>query len=1547
MGQRHGNPTAMGMQIVITNPAGNQHTLWLPAGRPQGRFTAGTPGLEHFSIEGRNGEWIAACSGQAYFANCHEMARFSTALADMQTLIFRDGEKKALIYAETWSRERAYFQKYRVPNGVTITIGRVYGNDIQYDCMFASSHHATLAYAGGKWQLTDHDSLNGTFVNGKRIQEDSLSLGDSIYLSGLRIIIGAGFLAMNCRGREVTLNTAKLVRMEGEQRPRQAYRPPAPAEALFNRQPRRRQSLEAAPVVIEGPPMSANANKMPMLLRLGSGMVMGTTSLLAGRATAMLTSVLFPFLSSKYTDKERKEYEQRRVELYGRYLEDKRRAIAEEKEREESRLNQNYPDLQRVLQIPLDGKRLWERRPVDDDFLTVRVGAGDAPLLAEIQYPEESFSMDEDPLEKKMLSLARKPVRLEGAPIQVSLLQDFVCGITGIYRLRLEMVRNMILQIGVLHSYDEVKMVFLGDEQSLQALNFIRYLPHFWNDSRTMRFIALNSADACQISEYLKTGRASDRERRKSLKDILKERPYYVIFALHKRVYDSAEVLKDILADESSTGASVVAAFGDLPKECTKIIQMNAAGSHQIISLKQLDSENQEFRLDAYPPELAVMAEKKLAATQLKTISENFTLPKTYTVLEMFGVGKVEHLNVLKRWQDNNPTLSLAAPVGIGTDGLPFTLDLHQKYQGPHGLVAGMTGSGKSEFIITYILSMAVNYHPDEVAFILIDYKGGGLAGAFDDPDHHVRLPHLVGTITNLDGSAIQRSLLSIQSELTRRQRIFNEVKGVSNEGTMDIYSYQRLYRAGKVPEPLPHLFIVSDEFAELKQQKPEFMDNLVSAARIGRSLGVHLILATQKPSGVVNDQIRSNTKFRVCLKVQDKADSMDMLKRPDAAELKDTGRFYLQVGYNEYFALGQSAWGGADYTPQNEVVVQRDESIAFIDAVGQTQLEVKPERKARSSDMTQVVAIVRYLSELAQREHIQSRRLWLDPLPPRLALGGPGCPAQSENLKVQVGILDDPENQRQMPLYVDLLHSRHYLIVGGQGSGKTTLFQSILYSLARDYSPEQIRFYILGFSGKTLGLFKKLPHCGGVLGENEIENLDSFFAMINRIVESRKKLFGQLEVDNYIDANAIQPIPLVLVVIDNISGLGTTKVGENHVYKLQQYLKDSANYGVKYMISCNHLNDVSSRIKQELQNRICFRMKDKYDYGDALVCKVSYTPPDLPGRGLVCVEDRPLEFQAAMFMPDEEAQERTGQLKNALEEIAAANAACAPAQRLPVTAENAEYADFAGQFARGRIPLGYAKQGGKAVAIPLRQLAVLGVYFGNPAGTLPITENLLCAALRENMAIWIIRRKQHSLFNDNAGGFIGRALENNPNLYDLQENKAEHIWRPLSAEMAERRQKLEQLGEEGANPNGQGIPARAWFDGLQEKTRPMLLFIESVSDFCESLDGISELVFDKIFKTAKLRNIYIIACYAPTDSETAKKRWLYSEMVTNGTVMLFGGQFDRQSLCPLDRGAGQLDRKLPFNVCLMQYQGGYYPLVMPCGEISSEDIDEDAQSIF
>lgn len=314
-----------------------------------------------------------------------------------------------------------------------------------------------------------------------------------------------------------------------------------------------------------------------------------------------------------------------------------------------------------------------------------------------------------------------------------------------------------------------------------------------------------------------------------------------MVFALSKRIFDSMEVLKDVLQEEKNCGVSVLAVFDDLPKECSKVFQLNPAGEHAVSFLREMERADENFHFDPYEEEAAEASMKQLSNISLKMVSQAFSLPKTITFLEMYGVGRVEHLNPLKRWQDNNPVKSLAAPVGVGTDGQLFQLDLHEKFQGPHGLVAGMTGSGKSEFIITYILSMAVSYHPEEVAFVLIDYKGGGLTGAFEDKERGIHLPHLVGTITNLDGSAIQRSLMSIESELKRRQSLFNAAKSAAGEGTMDIYSYQKLYRAKKVAEPLPHLFIISDEFAELKKQQPEFMDQLISAARIGRSLGVHL----------------------------------------------------------------------------------------------------------------------------------------------------------------------------------------------------------------------------------------------------------------------------------------------------------------------------------------------------------------------------------------------------------------------------------------------------------------------------------------------------------------------------------------------------------------------------------------------------------------------------------------------------------------------------------------------------------------------------------
>jgi len=483
-------------------------------------------------------------------------------------------------------------------------------------------------------------------------------------------------------------------------------------------------------------------------------------------------------------------------------------------------------------------------------------------------------------------------------------------------------------------------------------MEFVRCLPHLWDDQRSIRFLATDIPETSRIGEHIAKSLGEDLKKPRKFSDMMKQHPYYVVFALNRRLFEGMEMLKSAMQQDGNCGVGIFAIFDNVPKECSLLIKMSPKGTvehlaeHTVVYLKQPEKKEDSFMLDSYDDALAERSMRKLANTSIGLVSRAYALPQTLTFLEMLGVGRIEHLDIAKNWRENNPVKSLAVPVGVGTDGSTVMLDLHQKFQGPHGLVAGTTGSGKSEFLLTYILSLALNFHPDEVAFVLIDYKGGGLAGAFDDPANGIHLPHLIATITNLDGSAISRSLISIQSEMTRRQRVFNEAKSSSGEGTMDIYTYQRLYRNKAVSEPMPHLFIISDEFAELKQQQPEFLDQLVSIARIGRSLGVHLILATQKPAGVVTDQIVSNTKFRVCLKVQDRSDSMDMLKRPEASELKETGRFYLQVGNNELFILGQSGYSGAEYEPQDQVVAKRDESVQVIDDTGSAILEIKPEEK-------------------------------------------------------------------------------------------------------------------------------------------------------------------------------------------------------------------------------------------------------------------------------------------------------------------------------------------------------------------------------------------------------------------------------------------------------------------------------------------------------------------------------------------------------------------------------------------------------------------------
>lgn len=1555
------------VKVILIEGSGKMYTLWLPnaaSGRYRFQDHAGIDCDLPIYIEGGHGEWTAYLVKGARFYGADESSAHKKILYDEMTVRICYQEQEYALFVEIEETRDDQFLFYSLTGQMEYTIGRQPDKDIYYPCKTVSRNHALLKWQDNVWNIIDDGSANGTYLNGLKVKSAKLYNGDAIFIMGLYILIGTGFIAINNANGRVKINAHGIRQMN-------LYDHLVYTERLentvhnemFDRQPHKQIKLNPAPINIDMPPMPLYANKIPLLLRMGSPVVMGGQALITGNFTMALTSLIFPALTQGITEKERKEYEEKRITMYKKYLAEKEKEISDEKKLEERMLNDIYPPLSTVLNFALAKKRLWERRKTDDDFLNIRIGTGCFSMIAEKKYQEKRFEMERDKLAEEMYVLAESPVLLEHVPIMLSLQKDYIIGILGISQQIIGFVNNMIMQIALTHSYDEVKLVLMMEQQDAVLLDYVRYLPHNWDNDRNMRFFATTQADALQISEYL--GRELEEIKNKQdQKNAKKKMPAYVVISLSKKLFDCVEVFKELLFEEEYCNISILAAFDGIPKECSKIIDLHQTA--KVIDLVDPEVDEQTFVLDRYDVNIAHDSMRALMKIKLKMESQSYMLPDALSFLEMFGAGRVEHLNPLKRWKDNNPVNSLSAVIGVGTNGQPFTLDLHQNTQGPHGLVAGMTGSGKSEFLITYILSMAVNYSPDEVAFILIDYKGGGLADAFEDKARGIHLPHLVGTITNLDGSSIQRSLMSIQSELTRRQMVFKEAKSQSNEGTMDIYDYQRLYRNKKVSEPMPHLFIIADEFAELKQQQQDFMDELISAARIGRSLGVHLILATQKPGGVVNDQIWSNTKFRVCLRVQDRGDSMEMLKRPEAAELKHTGRFYLQVGYNEYFALGQSAWCGGDYIPQDEPPVDQDNMIRFIDNTGQTVLDIKPNTGEKKAECKQVVAIVQYLSNLAKQEHIQPKSLWKDPLPKEIELGvfleNTPIP-EAEKISALIGLVDDPEYQRQFPFIVRLQDFHNMLLCGTSGSGKSTWIRTMLYSLIYRYSPDDIVYYIIDLSDGALSGYSHTPHCGAYLTEENNTDIGRLLTFIHELIARRKKMFAEAEISDFGVYRQIRKLPFILFIVDGFMNLKNLKSGEQYFLLFQDFLREGTSFGVRFILSCNHDNEVGSKSKQELDCRIALQAKDRYEYGDILDTRCTYAPPEVNGRGLCLQDKRPLEYHVAMLDCDKPEQDRAGLLKKKLSHLIQAYSDYTPAERLPMADMEQTYEDFCLNFEKGRIPLGYAINDMKTVAIPFQQLHSISLYFGNPKGVTPIFHNLLIAAEKNHMDISVIRRQEedadgkpvNSVFDLNSeqcaiGDFHGRLT-----VYKCTKDDITKLSDKIRQEIIARNVYRDEYSIQQGIPLERKGRSQKAAKYIREHSVPMFVIIERFADFCQACkdgetgnDSELEGLYGVYFNQMRGYNIYFAAGFYPDDGSKLSRYDLMKQYNAEEFFMLFGGRYNKAPIQGIPYEITKTDAlQTEYNRFWMKYREAFYPVLMPCGKLEALADDPDEQSII
>ena len=1163
--------------------------------------------------------------------------------------------------------------RLRTDSKKELLIGTDNRADIYYNYPLVSRQHARLLNNNGKWIIQDLNSKYGTYVNNNAITTKELEYGDIVFIMGLKIVLMKDTIIINNVPNYLKINENTLGKVGSivqqqtvEDNPDEEGIEFYSEEDYFYRAPRFKTGIEECNITIDPPPAIQEEEKTPMIYTIGpmltmammsmmtgfnalSGVINGTMDLSAALPALIIsgamisTMLLWPLLQRRYQKKRKKKQDAERTKKYLEYLESKKEEIQTNMKVQRQIMIDNYLPLQQIKEIIYQKKRnLWERELEQDDFLDLRLGVGATELRGKINIPEEHFSINDDELLQEVYKVGASSRLLENVPISLNFIQKNIVAIIGTGLNKSGFIEGLLLQMIVFHSYEDLKIIVLTNETNENKWDFLKICPHNWNNDKSIRYFSTNLDEAKEISLELEKEMQSRKFKDNngtmeiSNVDYHKYKPYYLIITDDYKQVRDIELVKDVCEMPINFGFSLIVIsprLVNIPNECKTFISIGDKKSG-VFENELVANKQKEFEAD-YDPTLNMQEACKIIANIPIDISkENRSLPNSVSFLEMYNVGMVEQLNILNRWQNNDPTKSLQVPVGLDKSRELFKLDLHEKAHGPHGLIAGMTGSGKSEFIITYILSMAINYHPYEVSFVLIDYKGGGLTGAFENKETGMKLPHLAGTITNLDTVEMNRSLASIQSELKKRQRLFNEARDKLNESTIDIYKYQNLYRRGLVDKPISHLFIISDEFAELKDQRPEFMDQLISTARIGRSLGVHLILATQKPSGVVNDQIWSNSKFRICLKVQDKSDSMDMIKCPDAAEIKTTGRFYLQVGYNELFALGQAAWAGAQYYPTEKRKKKVDQSITIIDNVGNTikQLDTKKDDIQTPSQGEEITNIIKYIIDESNSENIKIDKLWLDRIPDVIYID-----KLKEKYKYKtkknviepiIGEYDNPDNQIQNILTLPLSKEGNTIVFGAAGSGKELMLSSIIYSTISTHDSKEVNFYILDFGAETLTMFKEAPHVGDVILSTDAEKIENLFKLIVGIIEERKKILIDYNgsYDFYINHGGKQ-IPFIVVIINNVEAFIETYPDYEEL--MGQITRDCLKYGVCFILTTNGSNTVRYRLRQNFKQNVALQFNDPMDYASVIPGIRKKEPSKVFGRGLILL-DGIYEFQTA-----------------------------------------------------------------------------------------------------------------------------------------------------------------------------------------------------------------------------------------------------------------------------------------------------------------------------
>ncbi|MFE0733196.1 FtsK/SpoIIIE domain-containing protein [Streptomyces antibioticus] len=1053
-----------------------------------------------------------------------------------------------------------------------------------------------------------------------------------------------------------------LLRLAGPFEPDAAVNLSADGLAVeYNRPPRITPHLDTESIRMQGPPAERKNRPFPFVMMM-TPLVMGLVMMSLFRTFYFVVFIFFtPLMAIGNWLAGRRSGRRQAAEALRLY---RLRRAALEREVRESTLgerelrNVTFPDPATVLLTATGpGGLLWQRRRRDPDHLTLRLGTVARPSLKRI----DDHARDSN----------HRTVhwRLADVPYGLDLVDQGVVGVAGPGGTPRDVARWAVAQAAVLHSPRDLRIVVLTSEGHAADWNWVRWLPHLAS-GRPGSTIAVGNdpeSTAHRVNELV-----ADIQNRltaqgtSALGQTLQREPDVMV------VLDGARRLRDVPGMvqvlTQGPGVRVFSVCVDererlLPEECTAVVDVEG---HRLSVRTSGVPEVEDVRADLVGTGWCEEVARALAPVRDVTVDSDSGLASEVPLLPLLGQEPPDPDALVAAW--GRRPASTTFVLGSGYEG-PLRLDLVR--DGPHGLIGGTTGAGKSELLQTLIASLAAANRPDELTFVLVDYKGGSAFRECAD------LPHTLGMITDLDGHLVERALASLDAELKRRERVLAEVEA------KDHAEYRTRRARDPHLAPLPRLLLVIDEFATLVRELPEFVPGLISLAQRGRSLGLHLILATQRPGGSVSNEIKANTNLRIALRVTDRSESQDIINAPDAVSISPStpGRALIRRGTGAPTPF-QTAWAGAERGDGTSARTTASRPVRSVELtwnrlgrpadLGPAEEEPVPVAPTAEEPPTDLKALVEVIGRAA--EALPGFRPlpspWLPPLDDSVGLtdlppvppAPPGAPP-----RVPYALYDLPQLQQRRLGVVDFATFGHLYVIGSPRSGRTQVLRTVAGSAALAVSSADLHVYGIDAAGGGLSALESLPHCGAVVSRHDTERLERLIARLNRELTSRQRLIAQHGAADLADVRAKvsrdeRPARL-LVLIDGWDALGAMldDYDGGRVYsEVVRLLREGAAAGI-HVIATSERVLLGGRLASHNDRRLLLRQADPSDYNIAGLTRHKVPAHIPPGRCWLAPER--VEAQIAL-LPAEDGADQAEALREIGRLTTRRDAAVTPARR-------------------------------------------------------------------------------------------------------------------------------------------------------------------------------------------------------------------------------------------------------------------------------------------